>query len=97
MIKIKERKKVKLFIPSLNKEYELSKPTFGEQEKYQEQLSNIKDEKGTSMGPMIDFLASMGIPKDDVLKLDIDEYTEIIEYVVGSKKNLAQETSSSQS
>lgn len=79
-----ERRKYKVSIPSLGKEYELTKPTFAEQEAYHDALST---DGGNKFTVMIKFLGSMGMPEDAVKQLNMDEYAELIEAVVGAKKN----------
>lgn len=79
-----ERRKYQVSIPSLGKEYELSKPSFEQQELYHDALAA---DGGNKLKIMIDFIVSMGMPEADVKKLNMDEYAELIEAVVGAKKN----------
>lgn len=85
--KVSERTKIKLTIPSLGKTYELSKPTFADQEAYEDELREASEKNTSSIKPMIKFLASTGIPEADARKLDSEEYTQVIQFIMGAKKN----------
>lgn len=85
--KVSERKRVKVEVPSLGKTLELRKPTLGEYGAYEEALENAKNGKGSLHKAMIDFAVSLGVPQEDVGKLDSDEYSEILSFAMASKKN----------
>lgn len=85
--KVSERKKITVNVPSLGKTLSLRKPTLGEQESYENSLNESLEKKKSVAAAMSGFLVSIGASAEDAKNIDTDEFSEIIQHVLGSKKN----------
>ena len=74
------------------KVYTINKPSLGKQSEY-EQALKLAEKDGTSVFKlMIGYAVSLGLPMEIASELTNEEYTLVMEYLNGSKKNLMTET-----
>lgn len=80
---IKEKSKVKVKI--YGQEYALTKPTLGQIELMQDEMESQDAKKSITM--LKNFLDSLGFPKADLAKLEVQHITKLVEFLCDSKKN----------
>lgn len=85
--KVSERKKISVTIPSLGKTLSLNKPPLAAQMAYEDELKDATEKKVSVLKLMIKFLVGCGMPEELAGLLDNDEYTEVVNFVLGTKKN----------
>lgn len=77
----------KLAIKIYGKEFSINKPTVGQAEKIQSDLEAAKDDSKKTYSIIKSFLMSLGLPLEVIINLEIDHFTELVEFVIGVKKN----------
>lgn len=85
MFEIQERKKVKIKI--YGKEYEILKPTVGEVRTLQKELRGIKGDEDKTFDYMIEWISKLGLPKEALENLELEQFNDLVTYLSGSKKN----------
>lgn len=81
---IKQKTKIKVSI--YGSEYDLVKPTVSQAK----EMSKFADEKDQSKAieATIDFMELMGLPKEVSSTMEIEHFTQLVEFIVGKvKKN----------
>lgn len=84
MLEIKGPTKVLIKIAGVD--YHVRKPTVGEVEANAEAAKDTEKDASLMMKNLINFLDKLGIPADVSRSLEIEQLTEIMEYLNGSKK-----------
>lgn len=66
---------------------EMRRPSMKDQLVYEEALNKAQNKEGSAIKAMTDFLVNLGMPEELAMDFDSEEYGQVIEYLVSSKKN----------
>lgn len=83
MFEIKEKSKVKVNI--YGHEYELTKPTYGQSQRLQNELKDAGSDK--AMQVMKEFMIGLGLSEECIDGMELDHFLQLIEFISGVKKN----------
>lgn len=78
-------KRTKYKVTIYDKVFELRRPTVEEYQRFTKEVSAGLTE-GTALDKMTDVLVSCGIPKEELLKMEMEDLNELFTFVMGSKK-----------
>ena len=84
--KVKQPEKVKVVF-SEDEFYEVAKPTLGQSMQLQELVLEAQKDETKSIQVMVDWIDSMGLPKEASMKMPPDQFLSLCEVLAGLKKN----------
>lgn len=78
----------KLKVIKINEvEYSLKQPTYKDSIEYDKAVLDSKDDTKKKIDCLFDYLEKLGLPKEISTDLEIENITEIMNYLSGVKKN----------
>jgi very-short-patch-repair endonuclease len=72
--------KSKIVVELDGKQYELNKPTVMQKQEYIKQLTSATD-SNSQVQLLIDFVSSLGMPKEVILNMDEDVFMDLFEFI----------------
>lgn len=70
-----------------DKTYKIFAPTVGQTDSYSEKYNQLKEDPKGLNGLMLDFISELGsIPKDELLKIENEMFSELFTYVMTPSK-----------
>ena len=68
-------------------EYSLKQPTYKDSVEYDKSVAEAKDDTKKKIDCLFNYLEKLGLPKEISTDLEIENITEIMNYLSGVKKN----------